>query len=65
MEEDATVQEEANSAKDEAADEVWLMKTTTYFCNKTEAIEEPSEEGGASIPVRVDKTLSNADIAEN
>ena len=62
-EEDAVVQEEADSAKDEA-DEARLTKTTRNFGIKTEAIEEPSEEGGASIPVRTDKARSNADIAE-
>ena len=40
-------------------------KTTPNFGRKMEAIEEPSEEGGASIPARADKTLPNADIVEN
>ena len=64
MEEEDMAEQEADSAKDEAADEVRLTTTTPKFGNKTEAIEEPSEEGGASIPVRVDKTRSNAVIAE-
>ena len=62
-EEDAAMQEEADSAKDEA-DEAQLTKTTRNFGIKTEAIEEPSEEGGASIPVRANKPRSNAVIAE-
>ena len=41
--------------EDDEADGVQLMKTTTNFSMKTEAIEKPSEEGGASIPVRADK----------
>ena len=65
-EEDAAMQEEADSAKDTAdeADKARFTKTTHNYGNKMEAIEEPSEEGGATIPVRVDKTRSNADIAE-
>ena len=62
-EEDAD-EREADSAKDKA-DEVRPTKTTPNFGCKTEAIEEPSEEGGASIPARADKTQPNADIAEN
>ena len=63
--EDAAVQGEADSAKDAAdeADKVRPTTTTPNFDNKMEAIEGPSEEGGATIPVRVDKTRSNADIA--
>ena len=61
--EDAAVQGEADSAKD-AADKARSTTTTPNFGNKMEAIEEPSEEGGAIIPVQVDKTQSNADIAE-
>ena len=61
-EEDAVVREEGDSAKEES-DEVRLTTTTPNFGNKTETIKECSEEGGASIPVRADKTRSNADIA--
>ena len=61
-EEDANKQE-ADSAKDKA-DEVCPMKQTPNFGRKTEAIEESSEEGGASIPARADKTRPNADIVE-
>ena len=59
-----TDKREADSAKDEA-DKVRITKTTPNFGRKTEAIEEPSEEGGASILARADKTQPNADIAEN
>ena len=62
-EEDAD-EREADSAKDKAA-EVRPTTTTPNFGRKTEAIEEPSEEGGASILARADKTQPNADIAEN
>ena len=62
-EEDAD-EREADSAKEEA-DEVRITKTTPNFGRKTEAIEEPSEEGGAFIPVRADKTRPNANIAKN
>ena len=64
-EEDVAVQEEANSAKDAAdeADKVRPTTTTPNFDNKMETIEEPSEEGGATNPVRADKPQSNADIA--
>ena len=55
---------EADSAKDKV-DEVRPTKTTPNFGYKTEAIEEPSEEGGTSIPARTNKTRPNADIAEN
>ena len=55
---------EADSAKDKA-DEVRPMKTTPNFGRKMGAIAEPSEEGGASILTRADKTQPNADIAEN
>ena len=49
-EEEDAAKQEADLAKDEA-DEVRLTKTTRNFSIKTEAIEEPSEERGASIPV--------------
>ena len=49
-EEEDAAEKEADSSKDEV-DEVRLMITTPNFGNKTEAIEEPSEEGGASIPI--------------
>ena len=62
-EEDADEQE-ADSTNYEA-DKVRLTKTTPNFGHKTEAIEEPSEEGGASIPVQADKIRPNADITEN
>ena len=50
-EEDADEQEEANSTKDEA-DEIWPMKITPNSDNKTETIEECSEEGGAVMTVQ-------------
>ena len=62
-EEEHANEREADSAKAKA-DEVRPM-TTPNFGRKTEAIEEPSEEGGASILARADKTQPNADIAEN
>ena len=62
-EEDAD-EREADSAKDKAA-EVRPTITTPNFGHKTEANEEPSQEGGASTPVRVAKTQPNAGIAEN
>ena len=62
-EEDAD-EREADSAKDKT-DEVRPTTTTPNFGRKTEAIEEPLQEGGASIPARADKTQPNADIAEN
>jgi hypothetical protein len=64
-EEDAAVQGEADSAKDEAdeVDKARSTTTTPNFGNEMEAIKEPSEEGGALIPIQVDKTQSNADIA--
>ena len=64
MEKENADKREADSVKDEA-DKVRLTKTTPNFGRKTKAIEEPSEEGGSSIPVRADKTRPNADIAEN
>ena len=62
-EEDAD-EREADSTKDKAA-EVRPTTTTPNFGHKTEANEEPSQEGGASTPVRVAKTQPNAGIAEN
>ena len=47
-EEEDTNEQEADLAKDKA-DEVRPTKTTPNFGRKTEAIEEPSQEGGASI----------------
>ena len=55
---------EADSAKDKV-DEVRPTTTTPNFGRKTEAIAEPSEEGGASTPAWVVKTQPNADIAES
>ena len=52
MEEEDADEREENSAKDKA-DEVQPTKTTPNF-----GIEDPSKEGGASIPARADKTLS-------
>ena len=60
-EEDVAVHEDADSAKDEA-DEARVTKTTLNYGNKIEAIGEPSEQGGATILVRVDKPQSNVDI---
>ena len=62
-EEDAD-EREADSAKDKA-DKVRPTKTTPNFGRKTEANEEPSQEGGVSTPARVVKTQPNVDIAEN
>ena len=62
-EEDADEQE-ADSAKDKAA-EVRPTTTTPNFGHKTEANEEPSQEGGVSTPAQVVKTQPNADIAES
>ena len=55
---------DANSAKDNA------KRGPTYgnnsqFRPQDGAIKEPSEEGGASILVRANKTRPNADIVEN
>ena len=50
MEEDDVDEQEADLAKDKA-NKVRLTKTTPNFGRKTEAIEEPSKEGGASILV--------------
>ena len=61
-EEDAD-EREADSAKDKA-DEVRPTTTTPNFGHKTEANEEPSQEGGVFTPARVVKTQTNADIAE-
>ena len=63
-EEDAYMQEEDDSAKDEA-DKARLIKKTRKFGIKMEAIEEPLEEGGPSTPARAVKTQPNADIAES
>ena len=63
-EEEDAVEQEADSTNYEA-DKVRLTKTTPNFGHKTEANEEPSQEGGASTPVRVVKTQPNAGIAEN
>ena len=49
-EEEDAAEQEADLAKDKA-DEVRLMITTPNFGNKMETIKEPSEEGGASIPI--------------
>ena len=62
-EEDAD-EREADSAKDKVA-EVRPTTTTPDFGCKTEANEEPSQEGGVSTPDRVVKTQPNAGIAEN
>ena len=62
-EEDAD-EREADSAKDEA-NKVRPMKTTLNCSRKTEAIAEPSKEGGASIPAQADKTQPDAHIVEN
>ena len=55
MEEEDADEREADSAKNKA-DKVRPTKTTPNFRRKTEAIEEPSQEGGASTPVLVVKT---------
>ena len=62
-EEDAD-EREADSGKDKAA-EVRPTTTTPNFGRKTEANEEPLQEGGVSTPARVIKTQPNADIVEN
>ena len=62
-EEDADTRE-ADSARNKA-DEVRPTKITPNFGRKMEAIEDSLEEGGASIPARVNKMRLNADIAEN
>ena len=61
-EEDAD-EREVDSAKNKA-DEVRPTKTSPNLVRKTEAIEEPSQERGASILARA-VTQSNADIAES
>ena len=61
-EEDAD-EREVDSAKDKAAE---VRPTTTpNFGHKTEANEEPSQEGGASTPVRVVKTQPHPNIVES
>ena len=62
-EEDAN-EREADLAKDKAA-EVRPITTTPNFGRKTEANEEPSQEGGVSTTARAVKTQPNVDIAEN
>ena len=64
MEEEDTDEREADLAKNKA-DEVRPTKTTPNLGCKTEAIEEPSQEGGASTPARAVKTQPNADIVES
>ena len=54
-EEEDVDEQKDDSAKDKA-DEVQTTKITPNFGRKKEAIEEPSEEGGASILARADKT---------
>ena len=49
----------------EEVDSTYPTKRTQNFGYKKEAIEEPSQEGGASTPARAVKTQPNADIAEN
>ena len=39
----------------EEVDLTYPTKGTQTFCKRTEALEEPSEEGGASMPNKVDK----------
>ena len=59
--EDAIVEEEANSGKEEV-DKDYLMMTTPTFDKIMEVHEEPSEDGGASMPDQASKTTpSNAD----
>ena len=61
-EKDATVQEEADSAKDEAK-ELQAMKKTPITGKLVEIQEECSKEGGASMLDQVDKTTQwNAEI---
>ena len=63
-EEEDVDEQKDDSAKDKA-DEVQTTKTTPNFGRKTEGIEEPSEEGGPSIPAQAEKTQPNAVIAES
>ena len=53
--EDAIAEEETDSAKEEV-DKDRLMMATATFGKKTKVHEEPSAEGGASMPDQTDKT---------
>ena len=60
-EEEDVVEQEADLSKDEVH-KVRLTKRSPG--RKTGTIEEPSKEGGVSIPVRAAQTPPNADIVE-